>query len=101
MTQRGECVKHVPDHREHWRNSGKQKICYRERKKKGKGRDGEKGEQRKGNERRGTVGRMTGWERHSLRSISGVKVGKAGVQELGTGGHTFMLTKVCVSEERQ
>lgn len=43
-------MKHVPDHREHWRNSGKQKISYRERKKKGKGRDGEKGEQGKGKE---------------------------------------------------
>lgn len=39
---------------------------------------------------------MTGWERHSVRSIPVVKVGKVRVQEVGTGGHTFMLTK-CVS----
>lgn len=44
----------------------------------------------------GTVGIMTGWERHSLRSIPVVKVGKVRVQKVRTGGHTFMLTK-CVS----
>lgn len=44
---------------------------------------------------------MTGWERHSLRSIPGVKVGKVRVQVLGTGGHTFMLTEVRASEEQR
>lgn len=42
---------------------------------------------------------MTGWERHSLHSIPGVKVGKVRVQVLGTGGHTFMLTEECLPGE--
>ena len=49
----------------------------------------------------GTAGRTTGWERHSLRSVRGVKVGKVRVQTLGMGGYSFMLTRVCVSKERQ
>lgn len=57
--------------------------------------------ERKGMEGRGTAERKTGWERHSLRSVLGVKVGKVRVQALGMGGHTFMLTKLCASEEKR
>lgn len=54
-----------------------------------------------GKEKRGIAGRMTGWERHSIHSSPGLKVRKVRVQTLGMGGQTFMLTKVCVSKERQ
>lgn len=84
-------MEHVPDHHKHWRNSGKGTISYREEEK-GKGRDGERGKER-------TVGRMTGWERHSLHSFPGEKVGKVRVQVLGPGGHTFMLTEQCLQRE--
>lgn len=39
-----------------------------------------KGKRSRGKERMGTVEIMTGWECHSLRSISVVKVGKVRVQ---------------------
>lgn len=34
-------------------------------------------EERAAKERKGTAGKMTGWDRHSLRSIPWVKVGKS------------------------
>lgn len=63
---------------------------------KGKGRERERGSRRA--ERRGTAGRMTGWERHSHHAIPRVQVGKVRVQVLGTRGHTFTKKNPTVVE---
>lgn len=57
------------------------------------GRGRKQGGRSKRKERMGTVGKMAGWECHPLCSIPAVKVRKVRVQEVGTGGHPFMLTK--------
>lgn len=50
-------------------------------------------------ERRGTAGRMTGWERHSLRSVPRVKVGKVRVQEVYERSHFHVGTSVYLQGE--
>lgn len=47
-------------------------------------------------EEQGDLRKMTGWEACCLHSVSVVKVGKVGDQEVGMEGHAFMLTN-CTS----
>lgn len=53
-------------------------------------------------ESRGTAGRMTGWERHSVRPDRGGESGKSqGFKRSEWEVILFILTEACASQEKQ
>lgn len=92
-------MKCIFDHKEHWRDSGKH-TCYRDHRKEERRNSGNRGKDSKGKE-----GDSWKNDRMGLPFPSLCPLGESGkkirVQKLGTRGHAFMLTKVCISKGKK